>query len=280
MQSMQVTLQHLVPYLVVAFIYMAVSLDYWRISKQNTPLNEISLPFQLHSVMIALGILLHGWLLYRDVFAIGGLNLGIYYALSAILWLTVLIYWIADLRHALHSLQAFVLPPAALCVLMPAFAIKDYFVVTHGFDLFSMHILIAMVAYSLFTFATLHACLMRMAERALHQKNSWLALPGFPPLMVLDALLFRVLRIGFVLLTITLASGMLFSEEIFGKPLQFNHKTVFSIASWLIYAWLLFGRFQYGWRGKIATRWTIFGFILLLLAYIGSRFVLHVVLGR
>jgi ABC-type uncharacterized transport system permease subunit len=277
---MQSMIQHLIPYLVVAFIYMAVAMDYWRIARQNKPASETQASFQLHSAMVALGVILHGWLLYRDMFAVGGFNLGVYFALSAILWLTVLIYWIADLKHALHSLQAFVLPPAALFVLMPAFAIKDYYVNTAGLSLFNLHIVIAILAYSLFTFAALHACLMRMAERALHQKNSWLALPGFPPLMVMDALLFRVLHIGFVLLTITLVSGMLFSEEIFDQPLQFNHKTIFSIASWLIYAWLLFGRFKYGWRGKTATRWTLFGFVLLLLAYIGSRFVLHVVLNR
>ncbi len=277
---MRSMIQHLIPYLVVAFIYTAVAMDYWRIAKQNKPVSETQASFRLHSAMVALGIVLHGWLLYRDVLTLGEVNLGVYYTLSAILWLTVLIYWIADLKHALHSLQAFVLPPAALFVLMPGFAIKDYYVDTEGLSLFSLHIVIAFLAYSLFTFAALHACLMRMAERALHKKNSWLALPGFPPLMVMDALLFRVLNIGFVLLTVTLISGMLFSEEIFGKPLQFNHKTVFSIASWLIYAWLLFGRFKYGWRGKIATRWTLFGFVLLLLAYIGSRFVLHVVLNR
>lgn len=277
---MRSMIQHLIPYLVVAFIYTAVAMDYWRIAKQNKPVSETQASFRLHSAMVALGIVLHGWLLYRDVLTLGEVNLGVYYTLSAILWLTVLIYWIADLKHALHSLQAFVLPPAALFVLMPGFAIKDYYVDTEGLSLFSLHIVIAFLAYSLFTFAALHACLMRMAERALHKKNSWLALPGFPPLMVMDALLFRVLNIGFVLLTVTLISGMLFSEEIFGKPLQFNHKTVFSIASWLIYAWLLFGRFKYGWRGKTATRWTLFGFVLLLLAYIGSRFVLHVVLNR
>ncbi len=276
------TLTHLIPYLVVAFIYIAVALDFWRLTKSSQPVANKSLPFQLHSAMIALGIVIHGWLLYRDVFvfAVGGVNLGVYYALSLILWLTVLIYWIADLKQALHSLQAFVLPPAALCVLMPAFAVKNYYVDTHGFTLFSLHILIALVAYSLFTFAALHACLMRMAERALHQKNSWLGLPDFPPLMVLEEILFKVLRVGFLLLTITLLSGMLFSEEIFGKPLQFNHKTVFSIASWLIYAWLLFGRFQFGWRGKMATRWTLVGFVLLLLAYVGSRFVAQVILNR
>lgn len=85
---------------------------------------------------------------------------------------------------------------------------------------------------------------------------------------------------GVALLSIALISGMLLSEEIFGKPLQLNHKTVFSIDAWMIYAWLLFGRFQYGWRGKMATRWTLVGFILLLLAYVGSRFVMQVMLNR
>jgi len=75
-------------------------------------------------------------------------------------------------------------------------------------------------------------------------------------------------------------SGMLFSEEIFGKPLQFNHKVVFSIASWLIYGWLLFGRYKYGWRGKKAIKLTMWGFVLLLLAYIGTKFVLEVILHR
>ena len=98
--------------------------------------------------------------------------------------------------------------------------------------------------------------------------------------MVMETLLFQIISLGFVLLTITLISGMLFSEEIFGKPMQLNHKSVFSIASWFIYAALLFGRYQYGWRGIKAIRWTLTGFVLLLLAYLGSKFILQVILGR
>jgi ABC-type uncharacterized transport system permease subunit len=146
--------------------------------------------------------------------------------------------------------------------------------------LFLAHIAIALLAYSLFTFATLHALLMLFAERSLHNKSSLLRLPNFPPLMVMEALLFQIISMGFVLLTITLLSGMLFSEEIFGQPLQFNHKAVFSIASWVIYAALLFGRVRYGWRGMKAIRWTLAGFALLLLAYLGSKFILQVLLGR
>jgi ABC-type uncharacterized transport system permease subunit len=273
-------MQHLIPYIVVSFIYLAVAADFWRIAKIAKHSVNDALPMQLHSSMIALGVVLHGWLLYRDIFAVGGINLGFYFALSAILWLTVLIYWIADLRHEIQSLQAFVLPPAALCVLMPAFAIKDHYIPTYEAGLFMAHIAIAILAYSLFTFAALHAMLMAMAERSLHQKPTLIQLPSFPPLMVMDSLLFKVITAGFCLLTITLMSGMLFSEQIFGKAMQFNHKTVFSIASWCIYAWLLYGRYQYGWRGKKAVRWTLIGFVLLLLAYIGSRFVLQVILNK
>lgn len=273
-------MQHLIPYLVVSFIYVAVAADFWRTAKTNLSPEEIAQSLKLHSAMIALGLLLHGWLLYRDIFAVGGFNLGIYYALSAILWLTALIYWVADIRHQLYSLQAFVLPLAAVAVVLPALSIKNYYLPQEEASLFMVHITIAILAYSLFTFAALHAMLMAVAERNLHKQSTWVKLPSFPPLMVMESLLFKVITAGFILLTITLFSGMLFSEQIFNKPLTFNHKTIFSIASWLIYAWLIFGRYRYGWRGKKAIKLTLTGFTILLLAYLGSRFVLHVVLGR
>jgi len=263
----------LILYLIVAFIYVAVAIDFWRNKKSEASI------LKLHSAMIALGLLLHAWLLYQDVFA-QGFNFGLANALSSIFWLTVLIYWLADLKHHLHSLQAFVLPPAAIFALLPAFYKQSHFMPEVSAKLFIVHITIALLAYSLFTFAALHALLMAIAERGLHNKPTPIKLPSFPPLMVMESLLFKVIATGFVLLTFTLVSGMLFSEEIFGKALQFNHKVIFSIASWLIYGWLLFGRYQYGWRGKKAIRWTLIGFALLLLAYVGSRFVLQVVLGK
>lgn len=265
----------IMPYLVVSFIYLAVAIDFWRTAKSNN--KEQSL--KLHSTMITLTLVLHGGLLYQAVFA-NGFNFGFFNALSAIFWLTVLIYWLADLAHQLTSLQAFVLPPAAVAALLPALFSTDHFLPDTSEPIFVVHIAIAMLAYSLFTFATLHALLMAVAERSLHNQHTWVKLPDFPPLMVMEALLFRVISIGFVLLTFTLLSGMVFSEEIFGKAAQFNHKTIFSIASWFIYASLLFGRYRYGWRGMKAIRWTLAGFVLLLLAYVGSRFILQVILHR
>ena len=261
-------------YLIVVFIYLAVAFDFWRAPKPATEQN-----LKLHSSMIALGLLLHGGLLYDSVIS-HGLNLGFYNALSLIFWLTLLIYWFANVKHHLQSLQAFVLPPAALFALLPAFFNENHYLTTSVSTLFVVHIVIAILAYSLFTFAALHALLMLIAERNLHQKTSLIKLPSFPPLMVMENLLFKVIGLGFILLTFTLISGMLFSEEIFGKPMQFSHKIIFSIASWLIYGGLLLGRTAYGWRGRKAIHWVLTGFILLLLAYIGSKFVLEVILHR
>ena len=268
-------MQNLIPYLVVVFIYLAVAADFWRANKSS----EKSANLKLHSAMIALGLLLHGWLLHQSIFSVG-FNLGFYESISAILWLTVLIYWVTDRDHQLHSLQAFVLPPAALFALLPAFLSNPHFMPGADNSLFLAHVWIAMLAYSLFTFAALHALLMAIAERSLHHKSSLINLPNFPPLMMMESLLFKIIGLGFALLTITLISGMWFSEEIFHKALSFNHKTIFSIASWIIYGGLLFGRYQYGWRGQKAIRWTLTGFVLLLLAYVGSKFVLEVILGR
>ena len=273
--SMNNLAQAYLPHFVVMFIYVAVAADFWRGAK--TSVNEHSL--KLHSTMIALGLAIHGWLLYQDIFA-KGFNLGFFNALSLIFWLTVLIYWLTNLTHKLDSLQAFVLPPAALFALLPALAVSNHYLPQASQPLFMAHIGIALLAYSLFTFAALHALLMTIAERSLHNKPTVIKLPSFPPLMVMESLLFRVITLGFVLLTITLISGMFFSEQLYGKPLEFTHKIVFSIASWLIYGWLLFGRYQYGWRGKKAINITLIGFVLLLLAYVGSKFILQVLLGR
>lgn len=267
--------QKFIPYLAVVFIYLTVATNFWR--GEKTAARAPYLKF--HTAMIGLGLIIHAWLLYQVIFA-NGFNLGFFNVLSVISWLTVLIYGLANLKHNLAGLQAFVLPPAAIFALLPASNIANHVLPTDESPLFLAHIAIALLAYSLFTFATLHALLMTIAERSLHNKPTLIKLPSFPPLMVMETLLFRIISLGFILLTITLISGMLFSEQIFAKPLQFNHKTVFSIASWFIYGGLLYGRYQYGWRGLKAIRWTLAGFVLLLLAYVGSKFILQVLLGR
>jgi ABC-type uncharacterized transport system permease subunit len=194
--------------------------------------------------------------------------------------LTVLIYWLGNFVYRLDGLQALVLPLAAAAVLLGALMPPARALPNTDLAAFKFHLLIAMLAYSLFTIASLHVALMALLERRLHDGTVTLVLQKLPPLLTMEALLFRIIWAGFVLLTLTLASGVVFSEELFGKAAPFNHKTVFGVVSWLIFAALLAGRRIYGWRGRMAVRWTLAGFLTLVLAYIGSKFVVEVVLGR
>ena len=158
---------------------------------------------------------------------------------------------------------------------------------------FDAHVVVALLSYSLLTIAALHALLMAALDRWLHQsevatvskRGLWARIEGailgqLPPLMTMEQLLFRLVAFGFALLTLTVLTGIVFSEALFGRPLTLDHKTVFTLISWLIFAALLFGRRLYGWRGRVALRWTLSGFVAMFLAYAGSRFVLEVVLHR
>ena len=128
--------------------------------------------------------------------------------------------------------------------------------------------------------AALQALVLMALEKRLHRGLPDPGPDSLPPLLTLERSLFRLVTAGYALLTLTVMSGALFSEQIFGKPLTFNHKTVFSLLSWMVFGGLLYGRHRYGWRGRTALKWILAGSALLLLAYFGSKFVLEVVLGR
>lgn len=145
---------------------------------------------------------------------------------------------------------------------------------------FSLHLIIAIAAYVLLSLAAILAATLWIAEKRLHQKPSSRLAQSLPPLLSLEKQLFYLLWTGFGLLTITLISGVIFSEEVFGRPLVLSHKVIFSCLAWLVFATLLVGRIRHGWRGKLAIKWTLTGFGFLVLAYAGSKFVLEVLLHR
>jgi ABC-type uncharacterized transport system permease subunit len=198
------------------------------------------------------------------------------------LWLAVIIYWVESRFLEVEGMQAPILALAAVCVPLPALfpgLASPSSAIAHSTEL-RLHLALAMIAYGLFTIAALHALLMTLMERRLHGGALVGPLAALPPLLTMERLLFRVLIAGFAFLTLTLVTGMVFSETLFGRAMRFDHKTVFAFASWIIFAALLAGRHLYGWRGRTALRWTLAGFAALLLAYVGSRFVIEVILRR
>jgi ABC-type uncharacterized transport system permease subunit len=140
-----------------------------------------------------------------------------------------------------------------------------------------LHLALGVASYGLFAAAVVHAWLLQRTERTM--RNAAEAHTGLP-LLTLERLTFRFAAAGFVLLTATLLAGIFFSEVLYGRAWRWDHKTVFSLLSWIVFAWLLLGRLRFGWRGRKAVNVIYVGSVLLLLAYVGSRFVLEVILRR
>lgn len=274
-------LLHLLPLIASCLLYAGLSYHFWHTRWQETGKSVDSLTMQPWERMaILFALILHGTSLYDGLFGAGGMRFSFSFALSLMLWLAVFIYWLESFRSRMDGLQPMVLPIAAVCVALPALFPQVHAIAHANVWGFKLHFLTAMLAYSLFTLSALHAVFMGFVERKLHQKALNKHLASLPPLLTMEAVLFRMIVIAFALLTVALGSGILFSEAIFGKALVLDHKTLFAFASWGIFAALLIGRRTYGWRGRIALRWTLTGFLVLLLAYIGSRFVSEVLLGR
>ena len=236
---------------------------------------------RIESFLVPIALVLHGMLVYRGILTPEGLDLGVANAISLIVWLTVLIYWLGGLAFdGLSSILGMMAPVAFVAVLLQAAIPTHHYVTYGGSALFTLHFVIAMLAYSLFTVATVHALVMLAEEKWLHRGVLPPFLRSLPPLLEMERLLFRILLAAFVLLTLTVVSGLFFSEQVFGKPFTLTHKTLFAVVSWLIYAGLLTGHFAAGWRGRKAVRWTLAGFTALLLAYVGSKVVLELILRR
>lgn len=220
------------------------------------------------------------WLLQGTLLALGLLgeppHFGFAPALSVTAWLVAAVYavesliypqlptrWTLSVIGAVAVLLAYLFPgsamPATTSVWLP------------------VHLAFGVACYGLFGMAVVHAWFMNMAEKRIRVgKDSGSGLP----LLTLERLTYRFVAAGFVLLSATLAVGMLFGESVYGHAWRWDHKTLFSALSWLTFAVLLVGRLAFGWRGKRAAGVLYMGSVFLLLAYVGSRFVMEIMLGR
>ncbi|MBU3625160.1 cytochrome c biogenesis protein CcsA [Polynucleobacter sp. JS-Safj-400b-B2] len=233
-------------------------------------------------------LVIHGVQLHDSVFTPRGFVFGFAQDLSLIAWVGLAFYWFQSWFLPISSLRWMALMFALICAALPNIfpgtlispkAVSDPW--------FKGHFVVATVSVGLLSLAAMHAMLMSVQDRALHRQlaivpNGRLAhwLEDLPPLMTMESLLFNLLYVGFALLSLTVFSGLLFSQTLFGKPLVFDHKTIFALVSWFLFAGLLIARWRVGLRGRAAIRWVLSAYTALLLAYVGSRFVLEVILQR
>jgi len=278
---MQLRFEWLALYVAVAALYLLVAWREWSGLRSTAQ----RIPFWVGAAL-ALALLLHGALLFQGMYQDSRLRFGFAHALSATLLITALIVCVELLFSASRGMFLLVLPLAAFASFLPVVFPGTIVGSSSASPLFPLHLLLAILAYSLLTIAAIHALLMATMERRLHGEGAMAAgrlgfvIEKLPPLLAMESVLFRLITVGFLLLTATLISGFFFSEELFGRPLRFDHKTVFALAAWAVFGGLLVGRRVFGWRGRTALRWTLTGFAMLMLAYIGSHFVLEVLLQR
>ncbi|GAB6042231.1 cytochrome C assembly family protein [Endothiovibrio diazotrophicus] len=223
-----------------------------------------------------IGSMGHAYVLTHTLFSAGGIDLSFVNAASLVAWLVVMLLLAATTARPVASLGIALLPTAALALATQLLFPAHGHLLGHLPRALQFHILISVTAYSLFAIAAVQAILLAIQDRHLHNRHPGGFIRALPPLASMERLLFQMIGIAFVLLTLGLISGSFFLEDILGQHLA--HKTVFSVAAWIIFATLLWGRRQRGWRGRKAIRWTLIGFVLLALAFLGTKLVLELIL--
>lgn len=228
-------------------------------------------------LLVMLALLMHAVLLAAGMLD-GTPRFGFASALSVTVWLVGCVYAVESQFYPQLRIRRVMCGLAAVSVLLPL-AFPGAALHASASLWLPLHLALGIACYGLFGAAVVHAWLMGRAESRMRMASE--ADSGVP-LLTLERLTFRFVAAGFVLLTATLVAGMFFGEALYGpgRGWRLNHKAVFSVLSWLTFAALLLGRARYGWRGRRAVRVLYAGTGLLFLAYVGSRFVMEVVLGR
>jgi len=225
----------------------------------------------------AVSLAFHAVVIAQAIFTAEGLNLGFFHAASLVTGAMALLLLGAALLYPVENLGIVVFPIAAIGLAFDLIVPPHHIVVerrTIGLDL---HIIFSILAYSILALAATQALFLAIQEYHLRHKRPGGFMRLFPPLETMERLLFHMLGLGLFLLTLALIKGVIFLEDIFTQHLV--QKTVLSIIAWIVFAILLWGRYQFGWRGRVAIRGTLIGFAVLLLAYFGSKFIGELILG-
>ncbi len=224
------------------------------------------------------GLLLHAVLLYYDLFTASGLNLSFFNAFSLAAWTVSGLLLVSALSKPVENLAILALPVAAITILLELRFPGSHLLGDQAGWALRVHVLTSLLAYSMLTLASAQAILLAVQDNHLRHHHPGGFVRALPPLQTMESLLFEMISLGFILLSVGLATGFLYLEDMFAQHLV--HKTVLSIVAWIAFGVLLWGRFRFGWRGRTAIRWTLVGFAVLMLAYFGSKAVIELVLQR
>lgn len=227
----------------------------------------------------AVAVVLHCIILYAGLAPHSQWSLGITNAFSIITCAIALVFTFITTRQPIENLGVVVLPIAAAAVIAAwLWPSNGEGLVTPSTQL-TVHLMVSILAYAFLSLAVVQAVLLSVQEKRLRQRDPGRLLNALPPIETMESLLFLLAGIGFVLLTLTLISGAIYTRSLFGVTFAFNHHTILAIMAWLIFGVLLAGHIWLGWRGRRATYWTISGFVVLVLGYFGTKYVIEILLA-
>jgi len=252
---------------VSALLYVAATLRLWR----QTP------AIDGHAGGLALlAVLAHAIALVGRIIGPEGWSIDWTTALNLFAWLASTLLWGFALRNPVKILGLAAYPLGALASAAAAVVPPAPATIEHG-GLVGLHVLLSLLAAGLLTLAAMQAALLAAQDRWLHRHEAPALMKRLPPLLTMERMLFVLIAAGFLLLSLALLTGMAFIHDWLAQHLA--HKTVLSVTAWLIFGGLLIGRWRLGLRGRQAARWTLAGYGMLILAYLGAKLVLELVLG-
>ena len=254
-------------------LYLSASAILIRNFVQRSEKSSNSLPA---GILIVLALIFHGSDIFFTMQLAGGWDLSLFTTVSIAAWLMAFIAFIVGVKTPNNYLGMAVYPLVALSLIFKISVPSSHATALVNPAL-EWHILLSLAAYSLFTLAAVQAIVLAIQEQQLRQRHIAGLMRKLPPLQTMETGLFQLIIAGFILLSAGLLTGVLFVDNIFAQHIA--HKTILSLVAWCVFATLLWGHWRYGWRGKTAIKWTLVGFTLLVLAFLGSKFVLEFILG-
>ena len=225
----------------------------------------------------ALAILFHGFNVYGVIRANDGYQFGFFEISTLIAFSISSLVMISSVRKPLENLFLCLFPLAILAIVASLFSTSTTPATELSIGL-ATHILLSILAYSFITIAALQATFLAFQNHQLKNHITGGVISKFPPLQDMEVFLFELLWVGQLLLSVGILAGFFFFEDIWGRD-GVIHKTFFSMLAWIVFAALLWGRHQIGWRGTSAIRWTLVGFTFLITGFYGSKFALEFILS-
>lgn len=256
--------------------YLASSADLLQRTRRGA---EIGRSQSVLVLLLSLALLLHLSTLYPQVVSAQGFDFS-FFLVASLIFLVMAFMGLLTLwsKQQVHSLLLVLFPLAALSVACSLLFSSNYTPRDELSPGVAAHILLSIVSTGLLTVAALQSLLLLLQMSLLKKRQTHGLIEALPSLQTMEWVLFRVLWAGFIGLSAALLLGGLYVEDLFGQSLA--HKTAFSIGAWLVFATLLWGKHQLGWRGRTAVRWTLIGLALLAIGFFGSKLVLELILQR